>query len=484
MPDGAAGASRKRSLRAARGSRRRAPQGAAAGSAKRPPRFGAPTAAGALRWLLVPLAVGAVLAAALLAEALLAGGRDAALHASVLLGCGDLTIEPEGARDSGPQWQVLLESGAIFSNPALMRLPGRAVARVELRGSAGAGTLRQAARLVGLDGPSDPQAVLLSRFLVQGRWLEPEPLGGPGRHGVVMGATLSGSLGLGVGDAIWIGAGDAAAEPPARAPSVRGGPPAPGGGAVSPGTRPAAGWQGHVTGVLRTGIAELDAGRVWTGLASAQELLPVAQEERAEAATRIAVYLERPADAARWAYAARATLPQGTEVLTWREVNPDALPWEPWQRAQSRVGWLVFAAVALASAAGGIVAGLTGGGPAGRASHSAGAASRPGGLRTSRRRPARLAMRTAWRLLGPGLLGLVLAALSYALGWAVLRSAPVPAAAFFSRLGTDLNPFGDLTASVVPALGVPRALQLGLTGAGVYGAFAALCLMMARRKRP
>ncbi|MFI5400815.1 MAG: hypothetical protein ACHQZQ_07190 [SAR324 cluster bacterium] len=452
MPDGAAGGSRKRSPRVAGGSR------------KRSPRAGAPRWPGAIRWILIPLAMGAVLAAALLAEALVAGARDAAVHTSVLLESGDLTIEPEGARDGAPDAQVLLESGAVFSNPALMRVPGRAVARVELRGTAGAGTLRQAAQLVGADGPSDPQAVLLSRFLAQGGWPEAEPLGGPGRHGVVLGATLSGRLGLAVGDAIWIWAGDAPTEPIAPRAGARGGPLAP-----RASTR---GWQGHVAGVLRTGVPELDAGRVWTGLASAQELLPVPPDERAEAATRIAVYLDRPADAAQWASAVRPTLLEGAEVLTWREVNPDALPWGPWQRAQSRIAWLVFAGVALAAAAGGIAAGLIGGSAAVRASHRDVAAS-----------AKRSELRNAWRLLGPGMLGLGLAAALYAVCWAVLRAAPVPAAVLFSRLGADLNPFGDLTASVAPAQRVSRSLELCLTGAGVYGAAAALCLAVAKRKR-
>ncbi|MFI5400200.1 MAG: hypothetical protein ACHQZQ_04005, partial [SAR324 cluster bacterium] len=250
--------------------------------------------------------MGAVIAAAHLAESLVSGGRAAVVHTSALLGTGDITIQPEGAREGTPVGPALLEAGALFSNPALMRVPGRVVARVELRGSAGAGTLRQAAHLVGVDGPSDPQAVLLSRFLVQGRWLEAEPVGGPGRHGVVLGATLSERLGLHSGDAVWIGAEDAPAELNAPRASTRGKPSSP-----RASTRR---WQGRVAGILRTGLPELDAGGVWTGLASAQELLAVPPNQRAEAATRIAVYLDRPAEAVQWMRAVGLTLPEGAEV--------------------------------------------------------------------------------------------------------------------------------------------------------------------------
>jgi hypothetical protein len=384
----------------------------------------------AVRWGLLPIVLGVVLAGALLGESLVTGARNAVVHTAALLGAGDLTIQPEGVRDGEAGEYVLLESGAVFSNPALMRVPGRVAGRVELRVEAGAGTRKQAVDLAGLDGPSDPQAVLLSRFLVRGRWPEAEPLGGPGQHGVVLGAGLSERLGVGPGDAIRIRAG------------------APG----APRT-----WQGRVTGVLRTGLVELDGGRMWTGLASGQELLPVDPSLRAEAATRIAVYLDRPAEAAEWTIAVRRmTLPQGTEVLTWRQANPDALPWGPWQRVQSRTGWMAFGALALVSAAGGILAGLV---------------SRPAGTSP------------AWALLGPGLVGLALALALYGTLWALLRAVPLPADSVFPRLGLELNPFGDLTGPVALELGVSRALPLCLTTAGAYGAAAALGRAMAKRIR-
>jgi hypothetical protein len=390
-----------------------------------------------LRWGAVPLLIGGGLLAALLLHALLGGAREAALRAAVLVGAGDLTLQPEGAR-SAPGERVIEESGAVFTNPALMKMPARIALRVELRVEAATpdGKRRQAADLIGIEGPGDPQAVLLAKFLAAGSWpaAEPESAGAP--HAIVLGQDFAERLALKLGDEVRVRAG-------------------------APGMQRA--WRGRVAGIVRTGLAPLDGTRLWTSAAAARDLLNLPPGAREEAASRLAVYLDRPGDAADWLdRVRRLTLPEGVEVLTWRQVDPDALPWVLWLPLQRRVEVAVYTLLAGTAALGALFAAWP--------------------RRSAARRSLSLAL--GWELAGPLLLGLALGLLSYTvLAW-LGRAHPLPATDVFAALGPGLNPYGALTGPVTPGLALTRALRLCLASAGWYAVLAALLYWRAERARP
>ncbi len=379
---------------------------------------------GWLRWGAIPLLIGGGLLAALLLHALVGGARDAALRTAVLLGAGDLTIQPTGARDGEPGTHLILESGAVYTNPALMRMPARIAARIELRVEVAAGQRAQVADLIGVEGPADPQAVLLAKSLVSGTWPAEEREHRSGSPGVVLGQAVAERLEVKVGDTVQVRTG-------------------------APGVQRA--WRGRVAAILRTGLLQLDAGRIWTSAAAGQALLALPESAREEAASRLAVYLEQPNDAAEWfAAVRRLTLPEGVEVLTWRQVDPDALPWPAWQRVTRRASLAGY--------------GLVGG--------TALLAALLGALANRSRSDPRWVR--SWTLLGPPLVGVTAAVLGYAALWGLGRIYPLPAGGVFAALGPELNPFGALTGPVAPELGVSRALVLCVVTAGWYALAAVL----------
>jgi hypothetical protein len=371
-----------------------------------------------LPWVAAALLAGAGLLAAQLLTALAAGARDAAVHTAVLAGSGDLTLQPAAIRAGTPGPHLLPEAAVIFTNPALMRVPGRLVPRVEVRVEVARvpGGPSVSADLTGSDTPGDPQVSWLKPYLANGTWPAPGEAPGTGVFGVVVGAGLADRLGLKRGDPAWVFV---------RTPQ---------------GQRA---WRGRVDGVLHTGLPSLDGARLWSSLAAAKALVSIPEEEWEDAATRLAVYLDAPRDAALWLDAIlRLTLPEGVEILTWRQANPDALPWVAWQRMQRRVNAASSGAMAVGSLLGALLA-----------------------SRSWRRRSG-----PAWVILLPWAGGVLvaeavaMAVVAHSMQW------PWPSERVFASLGTDLNPFGFLTG--------PVALHLGLLD-GLPAVLGSFCVFLA-----
>jgi MacB-like periplasmic core domain len=379
---------------------------------------GRPKESRVVLWVCVPILLGVGLLAALVGQAIVTGAREAVQHTAAVLGPGDLTIQPESLRDSDGVPGILAETGEIFSSPALMRMPSHVTARVELpvEATAPAGGHALAVEVVGLEGTNDPQAALLATFLAEGKWPDGDRLGEPGTHQLAAGAGLMKQLGLRIGDAVRLRTAFLGKERH---------------------------WEGRIVGIVHTELPQLDSGRLWTGLPSAQELLPVPAQAREEISTRIAIYLDRPGDAADWLIAVRrSSLPDGADVLTWRQANPDALPWLEWRQLQRREAWAAFGGVVLASLFGGGLAAWT----------------------CRHRRSSSLALSIG----GPLMLGLIGAVGCFAALGVLGRHVPLPASRVFGVLGSDLNPFGGLVGPITPDLGLTRILQLGVLTVGAY----------------
>jgi hypothetical protein len=407
----------------------------------------------AVRWCIIPVLIGGGLLVALIAGALLGGVRDAVLLAAVTLGEGHLTIRPVASGGSAIGRGLIRESGAVYTNPALMRLPvqtggqiaGRLVLPVEVvaKSQTGGAIRPEPVELIGCERPDDPQTRLLERFLVAGTWPGHDASGNAVTDdgaGIVLGASLAERLSLSVGDSVGVRSGSDTSLRVIR---------------------------GRVAGIVRTGLPRIDEGRLWARAGFARNLLPLPLDSREEAVSVLAVYLERPEQAVEWLTAIRRySLPARVEILTWRQVDPNALPWEPLILAQRRLSWIGFGAVG----GGALVAALV-------AVWAARTTRRPG------RATLQLGARQLVSLAGPTLLGLTCAVLVYGALWGWSQSVPLPAAQAFEWFDSALNPYGALTGPVRLNLEVGQALDWLGTSLCVYVVVSAVLIWISTRLR-
>jgi hypothetical protein len=386
------------------------------------------------RTALALLLPAAVLALALLAAALLRGGRGAALRAAVTLGEGHLTLRASPDRRGQPR--LIPDAKPFYTTPALLDAGAHAAPRltipVRVRG------LHAEARAVlrGVEMELDPQALLVRARVAAGAWP------GDDDGAVALGADLAAAIGVAPGGVIAV-----AEEGPApqRGPAIL-----------------------RVMGLVRTGEPEFDQHGVWCGLPVARSVLGLPRPRDSETASHLAVYLPGPARARDWKERlARLVQPYPVEIAGWWEQAPLLEPLAP--EAGSGLPWR---AVALAQALAALAAALALGrlGPPWADSY--------GG--PFRRRLAHHAGRALWAGGVAAALGIALAAggnwLLAREGvplWLVEPYLPAPFARYAEWSGPALAP--QLALEDIPALGgltfglgiaflLPRALAGGGRG--------------------
>jgi ABC-type lipoprotein release transport system permease subunit len=220
------------------------------------------------------------------------GAHESWVTGGVRMGTGHVAFQAPGYAVSrnladrlGPPMVAAAESA--LAAPAMAREVRAVSPRLTVSGLASSAAAALPVRIEGVDAGAEARFSALAGSRVRGAWLTPGD-----RLGAFVGDALARRLRLGVGSRLVLTAQAADGQ--------------------------IAGQLLRIAGTFRTGVAGLDEGLVYLPLATAQAWLGVPG-----AVTSVAVLLRSSRATDRVAWAARATLPEGMAVLTWREAAPD-----------------------------------------------------------------------------------------------------------------------------------------------------------------
>jgi putative ABC transport system permease protein len=215
------------------------------------------------------------------------GTYRATIERVVTVNTAHLRVETPGYREEGSLDDSFQPDTGLLAALRGTRWIGAVSPRLETAGLASAGENTRGVRLSGLDPAGESGITLLDEKVVEGSWLQ------PGADSlVVLGRTLARNLGLGVGDEIvlitqtWFGTIGAALY--------------------------------RVGGLLDSGMPEVDDSTLFLTLAAAERLLDA--EGRV---TSILVGLSDPRRTDRVKTALAASLPEGLQAYSWRDLMPE-----------------------------------------------------------------------------------------------------------------------------------------------------------------
>ena len=236
------------------------------------------------------------LAVALMAAALLRGGREAAFRAAVTLGDGHLTLRSLPDRRGQPR--LIPDAKPVYTTPALLAAGAHVAPRFSVPVRARGLHAEARAVLRGLEMDLDPQALLARAWLVAGAWP------GDDDGAVALGADLAAAIGVAPGGVIAISEEGSTAR---RGLLIL-----------------------RVMGLVRMGEPEIDQRTIWCSLPVARSLLGLPRPRDSESASYLAVYLAAPARVREWAgRIGRWMQPYSLEVAGWWEIIPGLEPLTP-----------------------------------------------------------------------------------------------------------------------------------------------------------
>lgn len=241
------------------------------------------------RTLITLSAIASGLACVFMMVGLQAGSYADMLRVGISSMAGHVVVQARGWQEEREQDQVV--RGATEVQRRLQRaLPGATVTpRLYLGGLLTSPSSSAGVGLRGVDPASEARVDTLDDSLVEGGWLEE----GDDR-GIVIGRALADALGVGLGDkVVYLGQARGQSEMVSR--------------------------MFRVSGIFRTGGAELDSLVAVVTLAAGQELL-----EQPDVAHQIAVHLPDPTTSREATAVVRAEVgAEGREVLEWPQALPD-----------------------------------------------------------------------------------------------------------------------------------------------------------------
>ncbi len=276
-----------------------------------------------LRTVLAVLVLALAGAGCLVQAALARGARAEAFRVAIAIGEGHLTLLPDLGGPDAPG--LIGDAGPVYTHPALMRAGTGVFPRMTLPVAVTAAGKEERANLRGVER-DDPQALLLAPRHLTGNWPTADAGPGTAEAGVVLGADLARTLGVGLGGTVKLRL-------------------------VTAGAKPAA---ARVTGLVRSGRLDWDAHGAWSGLTLARAVRGLPHPRESEAVTHVAVFLTDPAASRVWRdELARMTLPDAVQVKEWWQLDLEPLRYAP--QAEPGLPWSMTLLVLLVA---GLVANL------------------------------------------------------------------------------------------------------------------------------
>jgi putative ABC transport system permease protein len=250
-------------------------------------------------------------ALAVFAIALGDGEHVQMIRSAINMGDGDLTIQP---RDylAAPSNSLYLRRGeALRARLPLTPAQAEVAPRIFLQVLVSSAYNSLGVGLQGIEPASDPFARQLQPYLVQGQWLQPDDA-----YGVLLGDKMAEKLHVHVGSKLAIMAGGSDGNVESRL--------------------------GHVRGIFRSRLQQVDAFLLLATLDFARPLLPGYRPgQDAQAVTRLAIFLRDPRQLDAVRAQLRASPPAEGAVLDWQEMMPQVVNFVIVDNLFNYI-WLVF----------------------------------------------------------------------------------------------------------------------------------------------
>ncbi|HKI97281.1 MAG TPA: FtsX-like permease family protein [bacterium] len=223
------------------------------------------------------------------------GGHEQMIRSAINMGEGHITIQPKGYLAAPSNSLYLAHGAALMAHLPISQADGKVAPRVFLQVLVSTAYNSLGVGLQGIQPENDPFANLLQPYLVQGEWLHPGDA-----YGVLLGDKMAEKLHVHVGSKLAIMAGGADGNVESRL--------------------------GHVRGIFRSRLEQLDGFLMLSTLDFARPLLPgykPGQDD--QAVTRLAIFLHNPKQQAAIFARLKADHLSDGVVLDWQEMMPQVV---------------------------------------------------------------------------------------------------------------------------------------------------------------